>query len=197
VSAVSVDQVITTTFLLLGTGFLVANGRLGFDYARYLRRRRSALLTWRGPKPPYYALQLAIGVALGLILFYNVYNLYRLYHGVTLDRRIFGQSMMFLYYAYLFPLSCTIARGFYEDGIWADSRFIPYKEIGGIKWREGKQEVALVIISRLRNLARRLNVPAQHYGAARRLLRDKISKHDIHFSGTGLDLLDHDEREDI
>jgi hypothetical protein len=57
--------------------------------------------------------------------------------------------------------------------------------------------VALVIISRLRNLARRLNVPAQHYAAARRLLRDKVSKHDIHFSGTGLDLLDHDEREDI
>jgi hypothetical protein len=194
---VTVEQVITTAFLLLGTGFLVANGRLGFEYAKYLRRRRGALLTWRGPKPPYYALQLAIGVALGLILFYNVYRLYRLYQTVNLDRRIFGQSMMFLYYAYLFPLSCTIARGFYEDGIWADSRFIRYKDIGGIKWREGKQEVALIIISRLRNLARRLIVPAQHYGAARRLLRDKISKHDIQFSGTGLDLLNHDEREDI
>jgi hypothetical protein len=197
VSSLSVQQLIATTFLLLGAGFLVANGRLGLQYANYLRRRRNALLTWRGPKPPYYGLQLAIGVALGLILFYNVYRLYRLYHSVALDRRIFGQSMMFLYYAYLFPLSCTIARGFYEDGIWADSRFIPYKEIGGIKWREGKTEVALVIISRLRNLARRLIVPAQHYGAARRLLRDKISRHDIHFSGTGLDLVDHDEREDI
>ena len=195
--AVSVDQVITSTFLLLGTGFLVANGWLGLEYAKYLRRRRSALLTWRGPKPAYYGLQLAIGVALGLILLYNVYRLYRLYREVTFDRRIFGQLMMFLYYAYLFPLSCTIARGFYEDGIWADSRFIPYKDIGGIKWREGKQDVALVIISRLRNLARRLNVPAQHYGAARRILRDKISKHDIHFSGTGLDLVNHDEREDI
>jgi hypothetical protein len=195
--AVSVDQVITVTFLVLGTGFLVANGLLGFQYARYLRRRRSALLTWRGPKPPYYAMQLAIGVLLGLILMYNVYRLYRLYHTVNFDRRIFGQLMMFLYYGYLFPLSCTIARGFYEDGIWADSRFIPYKDIGGIKWREGKQEVALIIISRLRNLARHLKVPSQHYGAARRLLRDKISKHDIHFSGTGLDLVKHDEREDI
>jgi hypothetical protein len=197
VSAVSVDQVITVTFLILGTGFLVANGMLSFQYAKYLRRRRGALLTWRGPKPPYYAMQLAIGVMLGLILMYNVYRLFRLYHAVSFDRRIFGQSMMFLYYAYLFPLSCTIARGFYEDGIWADSRFIRYKDIGGIKWREGKQEVALIIISRLRNLARHLKVPAQHYGAARRLLRDKISKHDIHFSGTGLDLVDHDEREDI
>jgi hypothetical protein len=59
VSSLSVDQAITVTFLLLGTGFLVANGMLGFQYARYLRRRRSALLTWRGPKPPYYAMQLA------------------------------------------------------------------------------------------------------------------------------------------
>ena len=193
----SVEQLIATTFLLLGTGFLVANGRLGFEYAKYLRRRRGALLTWRGPNPPYYAMQLAIGVVLGLILFYNVYRLYRIYHGITLDRRIFGQSMMFIYYAYLFPLSCTIARGFYEDGIWADSRFIPYNEIGGISWREGEHEVALVVISRLRNLARRLIVPGQHYAAARRLLRDKISGHDIHFSGTGLELFDHDEREDI
>ncbi len=104
---------------------------------------------------------------------------------------------MFLYYAYLFPLSQTMARGFYEDGIWADSAFIPYNEIGGIAWREGDHAVALIITSRLRNLARRLIVPGNHYAAARRLLRDKIAKHDIHFSGTGLDLLDHDEREDV
>ena len=198
VSSVSVDQVITVTFLILGTGFLVANGMLGFQYARYLRRRRGALLTWRGPKPPYYAMQLAIGVMLGLILMYNVYRLFRLYHAVSFDRRIFGQSMMFLYYAYLFPLSCTIARGFYEDGIWAESAFIPYNEIGGISWREGEHEVALIITSRLRNLARRLIVPLNEYSGARRVLRDKIAKHDIHFGGTGgLDLLDHDEREDI
>ena len=50
---------------------------------------------------------------LGLILFYNL---------VRLHRQVFGESMMFLYYAYLFPLSRTIGRGFYEDGIWADAR---------------------------------------------------------------------------
>ena len=105
--------------------------------------------------------------------------------------------MMFLYYAYLFPLSRNIARGFYEDGLWADSAFMPYNEIGGISWREGQDSVALIVISRLRNLARRLTVPGEYYAGARRLLRDKIARHDIHFSGTGLDLLDHDEREDV
>ena len=175
----NVEPVITGTMLLLGVGFAVANARLLAEYVRYLTRRRSALLTWRGPKPPYYTLRLAIGVVLGVILCYNL---------VRLHRHVFGESMMFLYYAYLFPLSRNIARGFYEDGLWADSTFMPYNEIGGISWREGEHAVALIVISRLRNLARRLTVPGEYYAGARRLLRDKIAKHDIHFSGTGLDL---------
>ena len=50
---------------LLGIGFLVANVRVGIDALRFLRRRSSALLTWRGPRPRYYGLQLALGVVLG------------------------------------------------------------------------------------------------------------------------------------
>ena len=61
--------------------------------------------------------------------------------------------------------------------------------------REGEHSVSLIVISRLRNLARRLAVPPEHYGAARRLLRDKIGDHEIHFSGVGLDLEAHDERD--
>ena len=114
-----------------------------------------------------------------------------------MDARIFGQAMMFLNYGYLFPLSRTIARGFYQDGIWAESAFIAYSEIGGISWREGEHEVALVVTSRMRNLARRLVVPASEYSAARRVLRDKIAKHDIHLTGAGLDLTGHDERENV
>ena len=191
------QAIIAATFLLLGVGFLVANGRLAVEYARFVRRRRGALLTWRAPKPPYYVMQLAIGVALGAILLFNVVRMYRIYRGVQLDWRLFGQLMMFLYYAYLFPLSRTIARGFYAEGIWAESAFIPYHEIGGITWREGEHEVALIVTSRLRNLARRLVVPGAQYAAARRLLRDKIAHHDIHFGGGGLDLAGHDERQDV
>jgi hypothetical protein len=192
-----VQTIIAATFLLLGAGFLVANARLGVQYLRFVKRRRRALLTWRGLKPPYYVMQLAIGVFLGVILIYNVARVYRVYRAFRVDSRIFGQAMMFLYYAYLFPLSRSIARGFYEDGIWTESAFVPYGDVGGITWREGEHEVVLVVTSRLRNLARRLIVPTSEYGGARRVLRDKIAKHDIHFSGTGLDLLDHDEREDI
>ena len=73
--------------------------------------------------------------------------------------------------------------------------FIPYNEVGGISWREGEHSASLIVISRLRNLAQKLAVPAEHYGEARRLLRDKIGAHEIHFSGTGLDLGDRDERD--
>ncbi|MCU1383317.1 MAG: hypothetical protein JWL71_2014 [Acidobacteria bacterium] len=180
-------DLVTGALLLLGFGFLIANAKLAYDYVRFLRRRRSALLTWRIPKPPQYTFALGLGVALGLLVFVKL---------VLIRRQAFGEAMMFAYYAYFFPMSLTIGRGFYEDGIWADNAFIPYQEIGGISWREDEHQVSLVVISRLRNLARRLNVPGDKYGAARRLLRDKIGEHAIHFAGTGLDLGAHDERDE-
>ena len=82
-----VQTIIGGTFLLLGAGFLVANTRLALEYLRYMKRRSGALLTWRGPKPPYYVMQLAIGVFLGVILIYNVGRMYRLYEGFRVDAR--------------------------------------------------------------------------------------------------------------
>ena len=180
-------ELVAGALLVLGAGFLVANVRLVLEYIRFIRRRRGALLSWPSPTPPYYGMKLAIGVALGFLLFYKL---------AILHRQAFGETMMFLYYAYLVPLSRRIRRGFYADGIWADSTFIPYNEVGGLTWREGKDAASLIVISRMRNLARRLAVPLEHYGAARKLLRDKIGAHEIHFLGTGLDLGDHDERDE-
>ncbi len=180
-------DLLTGVLVVLGVGFLAANLKLAYDYVRYLRRRGGALLVWRSPKPPQYGFALGLGVALGLLVLAKL---------VFLHRQAFGESMMFLYYAYFFPMSLTIGRGFYEDGIWAETAFIPYNEVGGISWREGEHQVTLIVISRLRNLARRLTVPGDKYGAARRLLRDKIGEHAIHFTGTGLDLGGRDERDE-
>jgi hypothetical protein len=185
---VNVQPFLTGILLLLGAGFLVANAKLIAEYSRYVRLRRTALLTWPSPTPPNYGVALGLGVVLGFLVFYKL---------VVLRTQAFGETMMFVYYAYLTPLSRRIGRGFYQDGIWADSSFIPYQEVGGISWREGEHEVTLIVISRLRNLARRLIVPGDKYGAARRLLRDKIGEHEIQFTGTGLDLSGHDERDDI
>src|SRR5262245_32394815 len=130
---------------------------------------------------------LALGVALGVLVFFKLF---------VVRRQAFGKTITFSYSSYLFPMSRTIYRGFYADGIWADTAFIPYNEVGGISWRETEDQVTLVVISRLKNLARRLIVPGDKYGAARRLLRDKIGEHAIHFGGTGRDLVGHDERDE-
>ena len=102
---------------------------------------------------------------------------------------------MFVYYAYLMPMSFRIGRGLYENGLWVESGFVPYSQIGGLSWREG-QEITLVIIYRLRSLARPLTVPRAHSGEVRRLLRDKIAAHDIHFTFKTLDL-GSDERDRV
>jgi hypothetical protein len=181
-------DILSGTLLVLGAGFLVANARIIFLYIRFLVRRRKAVLTWPSPRPANLGMGLAIAVVLGVVVFYKI---------VISGQQPFGEIMMFLYYGYVLPLlSRRIRRGFYEDGIWTNSSFIPYNEVGGISWRETEHSVSLSVISRRRNLASRLAVPLEHYGAARKLLRDKIGDHEIHFSGTGLNLGDRDERDE-
>ena len=183
---------------LLGIGFLVANIRVGMDALRFVRRRSTALLTWRGPRPRYYGLQLALGVVLGVLFVYDILRWMRAAPAMRgrFAPQVFGVGMMFVYYGYLVPLSRRIGRGFYADGIWSETGFVPYWKIGAVSWREG-EDIALIIVSRLRNLARRLIVPGAHYGAARRLLREKIAAHDIQLLHTGLELGAHDEIDDV
>jgi hypothetical protein len=175
---------------VLGVGFLVASLRLFLQFIRFLRIRSSAVLIWPGRRPPFYGLLLGLGAVLSALIVYKLAVL-RL-HPV----QVFGETMMLMYYGYAVPLSLKIGRGFYQDGIWADAGFIPYSRIGGLTWREGEQ-VTLVLIYRMRAFAGRLVVPDVHYGAARRLLRDRIAAHDIHFTGKTLDLGLHDDRDDV
>jgi hypothetical protein len=188
--AMDIRALLPQILLVLGVGFLVANLRMAFDFVRYVRRRHRALLVWPGPRPPFYGLVLFLGVALGLLI---VVKLVVLHHPMS---QVFGEVMMFLYFGYGVPLSRRIGRGFYEDGVWAETGFMPYTHIGGISWREG-HPVTLLLVSRLRQLARPLVVPTPLIGAVRRLLRDKIAAHDITFSGSALDLGGHDERDDV
>jgi len=176
--------------LLLGAGFLIANLRILYDLACYVRRRATALLVWPSRRPPFFLVMLLIGAALGALLISNVAT------GNVKVGPIFGETMMLAYYACAMPLSRVVRRGFYAGGIWTDSRFLRYEQVGGLTWREGR-EVTLFLIVRTRGVALRLVVPGTHYGAARRLLRDKIAEHAIHFAGTSLDLSAHDEREDV
>lgn len=175
---------------LFGIGFLVANVRLTVELLRFQRRKRSALLVWPMPKPRFYGFNLALGVLLGLLLAYKV-----LVQARTPDQ-VFGEAMMFVYYGYAFPLSTRISRGFYRDGVWADSGFMRWASISAVSWREGGP-LTLVLVSRLRSVARPLHVPAHLYGEARRLLRDRIQSRDLHLGGAGLGLGSRDERDEV
>jgi len=175
---------------LLGTGFLILNLYLFFQYIRNRRLQRQALVTWPAPRPPLYRLFLWVGAVLAIVIFYKLAVL-RLH-----PKFVFGETMMLVYYVYAMPLGQKIRRGLYEDGIWTDGGYIPYINIGGLAWREGTQPT-LVVLYRWRTFARRVVVPEPVFGEARRVLRDKIAAHDIHFTGKPLDLGLHDERDDV
>jgi hypothetical protein len=175
--------------LLFGLGFLVANIIVARDLVRYHRGKRSALLIWSVAKPRYYGFSLALGVILGLLLVLEVSFKRPSYS-------LFGEAMMFIYYGYLFPLSTRIARGFYQDGVWSDSGFMPWSQISAVSWKD-EDSVTLVLISHGQSMARRLEVPGPRYGQARRVLLDRIKAHDIHIGGAGLNLGTRDEGDSI
>ena len=180
-----------TKFLyVLGAGFLFFNVYLFFQFFRNRALQRSALVTWAGPRPPLYRLFLWVGAVLAIVIFYKLAVL-KLH-----PRFVFGETMMLVYYVYAMPLAQKIRRGLYADGVWTESGFMPYSAIGGLTWREGPP-IRLVLLYRWRTFARHVIVPEPVYGEARRVLRDKIAAHDIHFTGKTLDLGLHDERDDV
>ncbi len=174
---------------LFGIGFLAANVRVILHLLQFQRRKRSALLLWENPKPKFYGFSLGLGVVLGLLF------AFKLFFQQRQPATLFGEAMMFVYYGYAFPLSTRISRGFYRDGIWADTGFMAWQQISAVSWKEEQGHVTLVLISGRRQIARRLQVPGTLYGQARRLLRDKIKAHDIHIGGAGLDLGSRDEED--
>jgi hypothetical protein len=186
----NLQQGVAALLIAIGTGFLLANLRIAFQLLRFLSKRSSALLVWPGRKPAYPRLLFGMGLVLAVVIAIKIAVLHRP------PLEYFGEAMMLVYYLYLVPLSVRIGRGFYEDGLWLDTGFLPYAAIGGLAWRDDPQPT-LVVLPRMTRLARRLAVPPQHYAEARRLLRDKILGHDIHFTGKALDLGVHDEREDV
>jgi hypothetical protein len=184
------SDILLAALYVLGGGFLLINLHQFYQYLKFRRLRPTALLTWAPQVPSLYRLFTWVGAVLAILVFYKIAVL-RLH-----PKYVFGETMMLVYYVYALPLRVKIARGFYEDGIWADAGFIPYANIGGLTWRDGEPPT-LVMLYRWRTFARKLIVPEPYYGQARRLLRDKIAAHDIHFTGKTLDLGAHDERDDV
>lgn len=179
---------LSTILLLFGVGFLAANAFLLNDYLAYRRRRRHAVLTWALPRPKTYPLARYIAIGLALVVVYKFLVL-----RWPLDR-MFGELMMFVYYGLVYPLSFTVRRGFYEGGLWLERRFVRYDDITGLTWREGKSP-RLIVVSGHQQRAGGIVVPGEHYGEARRLLRDRLKSHALHLQKSLLDLGGHDDRD--
>ncbi|MAW62416.1 MAG: hypothetical protein CL473_00365 [Acidobacteria bacterium] len=180
-------SVLPNALLLLGAGFLLANLRLLARFIQFWRLKSTAQLTWPRRRQRSYGISLGFGLIFGLLVLVKV-----AFQGRPLADA-FGEGMMFVYYAYAFPLSLRIGHGFYDGGVWSNTGFMSYDQIGGLSWQEGG-ELTLVLIHRTRKRTRRLELPQEHYGEARRLLRDKIAGRDIDFTGRVFDL-GGDERE--
>ena len=166
--------------LLFGIGFLAADIVVAIELVRYHRSKRTALLVWPRPRPRYYWANILLGIILGLLIVAEVLLKRPTYS-------LFGEAMMFIYYIGLYPLRARIARGFFGNGVWSDSGFMRWSEISGVSWKEEKR-ITLLLISKARNLARRLDVPSAYYGEARRLLKDRVKAHDLNIGAVGLDL---------
>jgi len=183
-------ELLQRLLFLFGVGFFAANVKVGRDLLRYQRRKRSALLIWQNPKPRYYHFSLALGAVLVCLFAFKLFVQHREM------KTLLGEAMMSVYYVFAVPLSSRISRGFYRDGVWSDSGFMPWDEISAVSWKE-EGGVTLVLVSHLKSIARHVQVPGHLYGQARRLLRDKVRAQDIHIGGTGLDLGSRDENDAI
>ena len=175
------ETLLPQLLFVFGLGFFAANVKVTADQLRFLLRKTSAVLIWENPKPRFYGFALALGAILGLLVVIKIFVLGRT------PQVLFGEVMMFLYFGYAVPLSTRIARGFYRDGVWSHTGFMPCGHNQAASWKED-DNVTLVLVSHFKTIARRLEVPGHLYGEARRVLRDKVKAQDIHMGRSGLDL---------
>jgi hypothetical protein len=166
---VSNDQILTWGLAALAVYFSVLLVRGLVGYQRFRRVRPTALLTWPNRRPSHLPLLLGLGVVSTGLTVLNGY-LGRPFH------HVYSQAVMAAYFMVMVPLSCRIHLGFYRDGVWADSGFVPYASIARLAFRE-TPEIVLILLPRGRTGTFRLPVPSTEYGAVRKLLDEKARAH--------------------
>src|SRR5688500_9596079 len=158
------EAMLTVVLVGIGVYFSVLLARDLAGYLRFRRMRTTAILTWPVRRPVGYALALgAVSLAVAIL-------------NTSLHRpflHLYGQYATAAYFILMVPLSARIRPGLYRDGVWADRGFLPYARIGRMAFREGP-EIVLVLLQRGAARAFRLSVPAEEYGAVRKVIEEKI-----------------------
>jgi hypothetical protein len=163
------ETVLTTGLLALGLYFSVLLARGTALYLRFRRLRPSALVTWAAPRPAHFKSLVALGVVSALVAALNSYMDRPIHHVVP-------QGLMSLYFVLMVPVMASIPLGLYEDGVWAESGFLSWDEIGRMAFRESP-EIVLILLPRTGTSSFRLRVPPGEYGAVRKTLEDKMREH--------------------
>ncbi len=164
------DAVRTVAFLALGLYFSIALARGLQAYLSFRRLQPTALLTWRTPRPQNFSLLLALGVLATIVTLVNGLMQRPFWH-------IFGQATMALYFLLIVPLLARIHVGFYEDGVWAETGFVPYGQIRLLMFRESPELVLILLPRGGPAAAFRLGIPKGEYAAVRKLLEEKRREH--------------------
>ena len=163
------DTILTVGLFALAVYFSVLIVRAIAGFVLFMRVRRTPLLTWPARPPAHFPLILVLGVVSAVLAVLNGY-LDRPFH------HVYSQGAMALYFMLLVPLSARINPGFYGEGVWADTGFLRYAEIGRLAFRE-KPEIVLIMLARRNGRSFRLAVPPDEYGAVRKVLEEKIRSH--------------------
>jgi hypothetical protein len=161
----SQQHVISLGLLGLGVYFAVQLARGLAGYLRFRSVWPTAVLTWPAPRPAQMRYLTVLGV-LGAVLAGVHAGLHRPLHHVI------GLALMAVYFLGLVPLARRIRLGFYRDGVWAHRGFLRWTDVGRIAFVESPQ-IVLLLRPRHGGASFKLPVPAEHYGAVRKLLEEK------------------------
>jgi len=111
VSTIELSSALDIALIGLGVCFLVANLWIAAQVLQLYGYRATALVTRRASKPPQYGIVLGFDAVFAVLLFVKF-----VVRGQPLMSG-FGESMMLLYYAYLWPMCFRSKHGLYADGI--------------------------------------------------------------------------------
>jgi len=163
---VSNETALSVVLLGLGLYFLILLIRGLRGYLLFRKVRPTALLTWPVPRSSQFPFLLILGVVATAVTALNAYLDRPLHH-------VLSQALMAAYFILMVPLCQNIRLGFYDQGVWADTGFLPYAKIGRIAFRE-TPEIVLILLPRGRSGSFRLPVQPEEYGAVRKVLEEKI-----------------------
>jgi hypothetical protein len=168
------EQALRVTFAGLAVVFSIWIVVTLLRWSQYRKISGSVVLSWAPRRPWYYSFCLGIGFFMVFLTGLSAFVLHRP------PLVVVAQALMAVFYTAVFPLIFKMRIGFYNDGIWSERGFVPYRSIRWLGWKSTPDiTLALRAEGRLGQKYAFLKVPGDFYGRARRILAESIEKHNL------------------